>query len=135
VDGELVADSHRPRIVYEGPIFPRFYLPPLDVRRHVLVPSATRTACPYKGQASYYSVDVGGARHQDLVWSYPHPTVEASRIGGYLCFFQEHCDITVDGESLGHPEGKWLYGGPNAYTYTPGNPKAKTGFDDTDISS
>lgn len=134
VDGALVAESDRPRILYEGQIFPRYYLPPLDVRRDVLRPSATRTSCPYKGDALYYSVDAGSGLREDLAWSYPHPTVEASRVAGYLCFFQEHCDIAVDGEPLGHPESKWLYGGPDAYTFTPGDPGAKTGFDDVDRS-
>jgi uncharacterized protein (DUF427 family) len=135
VDGVLVADTHRPMIAYEGQLVPRYYLPPLDVRRDVLIPSQTRTGCPYKGHASYYSVDVGAGIHPDLVWSYVRPTLEASRIANYLCFFQEHCDVRVDGEPVGHPEGKWLYGGPNASTYTPGDPSAKTGFDDPDLSA
>jgi len=135
VDGVDLARSSRPRIVYEGTLFPRYYLPPLDVRQDLLVPSSTTTACPYKGRAVYYGVRSTDGVRSDLAWSYPAPTLEATRLAGYISFFQEHCDVVVDGEPLGHPESKWLYGGPDAYTYTPGDPTAKTGFNDPPIST
>lgn len=133
VEGVDLARSTRPRIAYEGASFPRFYLPPLDVRQDLLVPSQTTTACPYKGRARYYGVRLPDGVRADLAWSYPIPTPEATRLAGYISFFQEHCEVLVDGEPIGHPESKWLYGGPNAYTYTPGDPTAKTGFDDPPI--
>ena len=59
VDGVTVADSRQPRILFETGLPPRYYLPLTDVRMDLLRPSATQTHCPYKGTASYWSVDTG----------------------------------------------------------------------------
>ena len=55
----------------------------------MLTPSNDATTCPFKGQASYWSVDVGGASFADLVWSYETPIPEAEGIKGLFCFYNE----------------------------------------------
>ena len=103
IDGVTVADSHQPRLLFETGLPVRYYLPKTDVRLELLTPSETHTACPYKGTASYWSVDVDGIHHRDIVWGYPAPTLESIQIAGYLCFYNERVDLIVDGELQDRP--------------------------------
>lgn len=106
-DGEVLADSHRPLLLFETGLPTRHYLPPEDVRHDLLVPSDTVTECPYKGEATYHHADVNGQRHSDLVWSYQQPLHDAEPIAGYLCFFNERVDLDVDGERQERPRTRW----------------------------
>ncbi|MFT8317937.1 MAG: DUF427 domain-containing protein [Sporolactobacillus sp.] len=97
--GQVVADSIRPVIVFETNLTPRYYLPKEDVRTVLLEPSETKTRCPYKGIASYWSVNVGGVKHKDIVWSYQQQLPEIPKIKGLFSFYNEQVDsLTVDGE-------------------------------------
>jgi uncharacterized protein (DUF427 family) len=96
--GEVLAESLRPRILFESGLPPRYYLPAEDVRVELLRATATLTRCPYKGLASYWSVHTGDRVVPDLVWSYADPLPEARKIAGRLCFFNERVKIEVDGE-------------------------------------
>ena len=71
VDGEVVAESHRPWLLFETYLPVRYYFAKPDVRMDLLEPTDSYTRCPYKGEASYWSVRAGGTRHEDLAWSYP----------------------------------------------------------------
>ncbi|MGH3682276.1 MAG: DUF427 domain-containing protein [Natronosporangium sp.] len=104
VAGQPVADSNRPRILFETGLPPRFYLPKLDVRLDLLEPSDTVTHCPYKGQSRYWSVRVGGALHPDLAWSYPTPLPESQRIAGLVTFYDEKVDVYLDGVRQQRPD-------------------------------
>ena len=97
VDGVTVADSHQPRVLFETGLPPRFYLPLTDVRLDLLTPSATETHCPYKGTATYRSLEVGGRRYEDLVWIYRAPLPESQKIAGLACFYNEKVDLYLDG--------------------------------------
>jgi uncharacterized protein (DUF427 family) len=91
--GEVVAESDHPIILFETGLRPRYYLPKIDVRMELLRDSDTHTACPYKGTASYYSVDVGGKLYEDMIWYYPQALPESMPIaGGYVCFYDEKVD-------------------------------------------
>ena len=68
--GEVVVDSTRGWMLHETGLMPRWYLPYDDVREDLLVPSGTRTHCPYKGDASYWSVRVGDRVAEDAMWTY-----------------------------------------------------------------
>lgn len=107
VDGVQVAESRRPLLLFETGLPTRYYLPPLDVRRDVLVPSPTITRCPYKGTAEYYSVEIGNRRHDDLVWVYRTPIPEIPKIEHHLCFYNERVDLVVDGRALERPTSPW----------------------------
>ena len=101
--GVLLADTRRPKALYETGLPPRWYIPPEDVMLEHLVSSDTRTTCAYKGRASTLSVRVNGATEADLVWTYPEPRRDAERIRGHLCFYNEKVDIEVDGEPQERP--------------------------------
>jgi uncharacterized protein (DUF427 family) len=102
-----VADSRRPRLLFETGLPVRYYLPKLDVRQDLLVPSATRTRCPYKGEAVYWSAEVDGSRLEDIVWSYPAPIPETPKIENLVAFFNEKVDIIVDGVLQERPATPW----------------------------
>jgi uncharacterized protein (DUF427 family) len=97
VDGVTVAESSRPRMLFETGLPPRFYLPMTDLRLDLLVPSGKVTHCPYKGRARYWSVRAGEAVHPDLAWSYPAPLPESQKIAGLVAFYDERVDLDVDG--------------------------------------
>jgi uncharacterized protein (DUF427 family) len=96
--GQVVAETDRPRLLSETGVPNRYYVPPDDVRRELLEPSATHSVCPYKGRASYHTLRVGGERLLDVVWFYPEPLESAIKVRGYLCFSGKGVDIEVDGE-------------------------------------
>jgi uncharacterized protein (DUF427 family) len=73
----------------------------------LLEPTATTSACPYKGVASYWSVHAGGAIHADLAWSYKLPIPECPKIENLIAFFNERVDIEVDGERQERPITPW----------------------------
>jgi uncharacterized protein (DUF427 family) len=104
LDGEVLADSLRPMILFEAGLPPRYYLAAEDVRTELLTPTATLTRCPYKGSASFWSVRAGGETVPDLVWSYADPLPEVRRIAGRFCFYNERVDIEVDGEVGPRPQ-------------------------------
>jgi uncharacterized protein (DUF427 family) len=107
VNGEVVAETRRPIVLFETGLPPRYYIPPEDVREGALVESEKTTRCPYKGKASYWSVEAGGERVEDLVWYYPDPIPEAAKIKGLLAFFNEKVDLEVDGEEQERPKTQW----------------------------
>jgi uncharacterized protein (DUF427 family) len=78
-----------------------------DVRMDLLEESDHATYCPFKGDASYWSVEAGGERVEDLIWCYPQPIPEAAKIGGLLAFFNEKVDLEVDGEIQQRPKTQW----------------------------
>ncbi len=106
--GQTAAETHRPRLLFETGLPTRYYIPKLDVRMDLLGPTATRSRCPYKGEAGYWSAQVGGRVYKDIVWSYPLPIPECPRIENHLCFFNERVDaIYLDGELQPVPDSPW----------------------------
>ena len=89
LDGEKLASSDRALLLEETGSPDRYYLPKEDVRTDLLRPTSTKTTCPYKGEASYWSVEAGGRIHDDVVWSYETPIAESEQITGLLCFYTE----------------------------------------------
>jgi uncharacterized protein (DUF427 family) len=99
LDGTTLAESARPALLFEPPLPVRYYLPLEDVRTDLLAPSETRTACAYKGEASYLSL----AGADDVAWTYHAPLREAHEIQGRVAFFHARVDIVVDGERQERP--------------------------------
>jgi uncharacterized protein (DUF427 family) len=87
--GETVARTRRALFLFETGLPPRYYFPAEDVRQDLLVPSATRSVCPYKGFASYWSLRVGEREASDAVWCYRDPLPEMPRIKGHVAFWPE----------------------------------------------
>jgi uncharacterized protein (DUF427 family) len=97
-DGVVLAESPAPVLVFETGLPTRYYLDARDVRFEQLVPSATRTACPYKGRTTgYWSVAVNGKTVPDCAWMYTFPTSALAPIAGLVAFLNERVDIFVDG--------------------------------------
>jgi uncharacterized protein (DUF427 family) len=107
LDGEVLADSRRARVLYEAALPPRWYLPADDVDTERLVPSGHLTRCAYKGVASYWHVRVGDRLVEDLVWSYPDPGHDALLVRDMYCFFSEKVDIELDGVVSDRPQTQW----------------------------
>jgi uncharacterized protein (DUF427 family) len=106
--GRSVATSKRARFLFETGLPMRYYLPAEDVDMALLTASGKVTACPYKGTARYWTARIGDQVFDDIVWAYPEPTPESSRIKDYLCFFNELVDeIRVGGEVQARPKTKW----------------------------
>ena len=103
LDGELLAESSAPYLLFEPPIPVRYYLPREDVRMDLLQPSDTRTFCAYKGEASYLSF----GEATDLAWTYPAPLREAAEVTDRIAFFNERADLVVDGARLERPITPW----------------------------
>jgi uncharacterized protein (DUF427 family) len=104
VAGLAVGESRRPVFLYETNLPRRTYLPKLDVRMDLLLPTTTTSMCPYKGTARYWSLVLPGGEHSDLAWSYPAPFRESSPIAGLLAFYDERVDVTIDGTSQVRPK-------------------------------
>lgn len=96
LDGVLLAESERPRVVFETNLPVRFYLPRDDVAAE-LRPSEKRTRCAYKGEASYWSPEADGSLRENLAWSYEQPLEDAATLTGLVAFFDELVDVTLDG--------------------------------------
>jgi uncharacterized protein (DUF427 family) len=103
VDGVTVADTHRPVILFETGLPPRFYIPLADVRMDLLTPNDHQTMCPYKGTATYWSLNVNGTEYPNFVWCYRSPLAESQKIAGLACFYNEKVDLVADGELQPRP--------------------------------
>jgi uncharacterized protein (DUF427 family) len=104
VDGVTVAESRKPTLLFETGLPTRYYLPVGDVRTDLLRPTDSVTRCPYKGDASWWSLEVDGNVHADLVWMYRLPTPESQKIAGLMAFYDERVDLYVDGELRDRPD-------------------------------
>ena len=82
-NGTVIAESDD-TIVVEG----HHYFPFESVNSDVIKPSTTHTTCPWKGQASYYSIEAGGQLNPDAAWYYPQPKAAASQIAGRVAFWR-----------------------------------------------
>ena len=99
-NGQVVAETRKPTIIYETGVNPRYYIPALDVRLDLLVPAARRSSCPYKGFASYWSVVVDGVEATESAWGYPTPFREARAAAGMLSFYTNKLEVEIDGERI-----------------------------------
>ena len=107
VSGRTVAETDESVMLLEPGHPIRYYLPKADVRMELLRPSETVSRCAYKGEAHYYSVQVGDELVENLAWSYRYPLAEASKIAGYICFPQGKVELYVDGELQEKPKTRW----------------------------
>ena len=81
--GTTLAESNDGLIV-EG----NYYFPPQSVRRAHLRSSTTHTTCPWKGEASYYDIELNGQINKDAAWYYPATKDAAKSIAGYVAFWK-----------------------------------------------
>ena len=100
VDGEKVAESDRPLLLEETGLPTRYYLPREDVALERFRRTSFQTTCPFKGEASYWSIEVGDTTHDGIVWSYEDPIPGAEAITDHLSFYPDRAEVTVDGATL-----------------------------------
>ena len=98
--GELLASSDRALRLDETGLPARFYVPKDDVRMELLHPTTFHTTCPFKGEASYWSIELGGQTHDGIAWAYETPITAAAEIAGHLSFYPDRTEVSVDGEVL-----------------------------------
>lgn len=82
-NGAVLAESKTCEVV-EG----NQYFPPGTIMRQHFKPSATHSTCPWKGEASYYDIEVSGQVNKDAAWYYPTPKDAAKNITGYVAFWK-----------------------------------------------
>ena len=80
---QVIAES-TDTVMVEG----NHYFPPNSISEQFFVPTRTQTVCPWKGTASYFSLDVDGEQNKDAAWSYPEPKEAAENIRGYYAFWK-----------------------------------------------
>jgi len=90
--GEVVAETTRALTLQEASYPPVQYIPREDARMDLLTRTPRSTHCPYKGDASYYSIAAGGRQAENAVWSYEAPYPAMTQIAGYLAFYPDRVD-------------------------------------------
>jgi uncharacterized protein (DUF427 family) len=96
INGQQVADSRAALTLQESTYPAVQYIPLQDVDSDVLTRTDTTTYCPYKGDAGYYSVAVGGATVEDAGWFYEQPYEAVAAIAGHLAFYADKAQISVN---------------------------------------
>jgi len=81
---EVVLAESEKTVVVEG----NHYFPPGSVNHEYLEESSTHSTCPWKGEASYYNISVGGKENRDAAWFYPDPKQAASKIKDHVAFWR-----------------------------------------------
>ena len=92
-DGTAVADTTQALTLKEASYPPVQYIPRTDANRAVLIPSTRVTHCPYKGDASYFSIKVGDRLIENAIWSYEQPYDAVKAIAGHLAFYPDKVTI------------------------------------------
>lgn len=88
-NGVVLAESDK-TVIVEG----NHYFPPESVNMEYFKPSDTHTTCPWKGLASYYTIEVDGKANPDAAWYYPTPKEAAKHVTGRVAFWK---GVTVEG--------------------------------------
>jgi uncharacterized protein (DUF427 family) len=99
-NGETVVDSCHAKLLHEHGHLPVYYFPEDDVRMDLLVPTDHHTYCPFKGEASHWSVRVGDRESENAAWSYPEPIEDAPFLTGYFAFYWNRMDEWYEEDEL-----------------------------------
>jgi uncharacterized protein (DUF427 family) len=95
--GQTIAESREAITLREATYPLVYYFPRKDVRMDALLRTDHQTYCPYKGEASYYSISAAGKTIENAVWSYEHPYDEVMEIREYLAFYPRKVDLIEAG--------------------------------------
>ncbi|MFB3145725.1 MAG: DUF427 domain-containing protein [Nitrospirales bacterium] len=91
-NGTVLADTQSALVLKEGPLPPVNYIPREDVQMSYLQRTDHSTHCPFKGDASYFSVSVNGKTEENAVWTYEAPIDSVAQIKDYVVFYPEKMD-------------------------------------------
>ncbi len=110
-NGQTIADTRAAYRVLETSHPPVYYIPPADIEMAYLVPDSGGSWCEWKGQASYYTVEIDGRRANRVAWAYPNPTAGFKPLKDHIAFYAAPMDACyVDGERV-KPQPGNFYGG------------------------
>jgi uncharacterized protein (DUF427 family) len=90
--GRIIVDSARALTLQEANYPPVQYIPREDAQMNYFEPTAHKTHCPYKGEASYFSLKGGDKSVENAVWSYVDPYPAVKDIAGHLAFYPDRVD-------------------------------------------
>ena len=93
-----IARSERAVTLLETRHHPVWYMPLEDIHTQMITPTQTSTYCPFKGHASYWSVNVDNQTIEDAIWAYMAPYDECLDVAGYASFYTNKVDLYVNGE-------------------------------------
>ena len=93
LNGQVIAESENALELKEAQYPTAIYIPRSDANMNMLERSAHNSYCPYKGDASYYSIPAGGAKTQDAVWTYETPFESVTPIKDHLAFYPDKVEI------------------------------------------
>ena len=97
VNGDVVADTHDALQLQESTYPAVQYIPLKDVVQDRLARTDTSTYCPYKGDASYFSVTTtAGTTVDDVIWTYDEPYPAVAAIAGHVAFYPDKADVSVE---------------------------------------
>src|SRR6476661_6547252 len=100
-NGVVIADTRRAKLVLETSHPPVYYIPPEDVQLQYCTRTPRSSVCEWKGQAAYFTVQVGAKVAHNAAWSYLDPTPTFTGIQGYIAFYPAPMDAClVDGEQV-----------------------------------
>jgi len=97
--GVVLAESDNGTVV-EG----NYYFPPDAISREYFKPSMTHSTCPWKGEASYYTIEVNGETNKDAAWYYPEPKQAAAQIKDHVAFWQRRGRTMGCYDMFPHPD-------------------------------
>ena len=98
VGDTVIADTHNAVAVTETKHRPVLYLPREDLDESLLSATDTSTHCPFKGDASYWSVTTSDGTLVDVMWSYLTPFDECLALQNYVSFYTDRVQLEIDGE-------------------------------------
>src|SRR5215813_10618645 len=90
--GKVIANSANALTLREASYPPVQYIPKSDVKMEFLTPTSHRTHCPYKGDASYFTIKVGDRAVENAVWCYEQPYDAVSEIAGHVAFYPDRVE-------------------------------------------
>ena len=90
--GLVIADTTRALTLREAGYPPVHYIPRADANMSLLKPTSHASHCPYKGDASYFTIEADGRMAENAVWSYEQPFPAMAEIAGYLAFYPNRVD-------------------------------------------
>ena len=90
--GMIVAETTRALSLREASYPPVLYVPRADIEADLFEPTERRSHCPYKGDASYWTITAGGLTAKNAAWSYEAPFPAMAEIAGHVAFYPEKVD-------------------------------------------
>jgi uncharacterized protein (DUF427 family) len=91
-NGKVIADTKRALVLQEAAYKPAYYIPREDAQMALFERTTNSTHCPYKGDASYYTIKVGDKAAENAIWSYETPFPAMKEIEGHLAFYPNRVD-------------------------------------------